>query len=454
MSNAGSKLQVGISRRATLKGIGGVGLVATEVLGSGARSARAATSLVSWCEEGERFSFVQQALYPLFEKNFPDIHVIITSNPVGDFLAKVAVVMATRTSRYDVICEDYQYIPQFVAEGAAVNLEPYLAKDPAYRADILADIPQNVLDLYRDKPLKEGGQLYGLPNDSNVQMQYYRKDIFDKLGLKPPETWDDALEVAKVLTHNAKRKVVGTTMRRGFFAGCWFITLLRSYGGDWFNKMGPGGWEVTLDTEEGHKAMDMLMKLNPYMEPTSFNASDDEANTAMLNGVWQYAPDEWGGSPMTDPKFTKFAHDWAVDKSPKGSGPLGRSAGHMGGCGFFIPSYSKHREEAWEYVKFQCSGNKQYPGIGKIAVENTGQPARLSLLREYAYIQPYFAGMVEALPFAIRFPPIPESGSLYELVGNEISAVATAGKSPDQALKDMQAAVTKRMREDGYYRRR
>ena len=79
-----------------------------------------------------------------------------------------------------------------------------------------------------------------------------------------------------------------------------FITLLRSYGGDWFDKMEPGGWKVTLDTDEGHKAFDMLMKMNQFLEPTSLNASDDEANAGMLNGAWQYAPAEWGGSSMND----------------------------------------------------------------------------------------------------------------------------------------------------------
>ena len=63
-----------------------------------------------------------------------------------------------------------------------------------------------------------------------------------------------------------------------------FITLLRSYGGDWFDKMEPGGWKVTLDTDEGHKAFDILMKMNQFYEPTSLNASDDEANAGMLNG--------------------------------------------------------------------------------------------------------------------------------------------------------------------------
>jgi multiple sugar transport system substrate-binding protein len=456
MTSTDSRIRIGITRRAALKGIGGAGIAGVAgsgLISLGAKSAGAATTtIISWAGAGQRWEFAQKGIYPLYQKKHPDIEVTIVTDPIGDILAKVAIEMSTKTDRYDVICEDYNYMPQLIAEGACLNIEPYLAKDAAYKADILSDIPENILDLYRDKPLKQRGQLYGLPNDANCQMQYYRADIFQKFGVKPAETWDDVLEIARVISDNGKNKVLGTTMRRGFFAAASFITLLRSYGGDWFDKMEPGGWKVTLDTDEGHKAFDMLMKMNQFLEPTSLNASDDEANAGMLNGAWQYAPAEWGGSSMNDPKFTKFASDWQVTKCPKGTGPKGRSAGHMGGLGFFIPTYSKHHDEAWEWIKFACSGDKQDPEIGKADVENTGQPARLSLLSEYTNIRPYFKGLAESLPVAARFPPIPESGSNYELVGNEVSAAVTGQKSPDRALKDMQAAVTKAMTKAGYYK--
>ena len=133
-------------------------------------------------------------------------------------LAKTAVAMASKSDRYDVIFDDYDYSPQFIAEGALENLEPYLDKDPAFKKDILADIPENVLDLYRDKPAAQGGKLYGLPPDSNCQMQYYRADVFEKAGLKPAETWEDAIVIAKELSKGGV-KVAGTTLRRGLWAG-------------------------------------------------------------------------------------------------------------------------------------------------------------------------------------------------------------------------------------------
>jgi len=440
------------TRRGVLKALGGAGLAT--LAAPSIRNAQAATTkIVSWASAGQRWEFPQRGVYPLFQKKFPNIEVEIVAEPIADMLPKTAVAMAAKSDRYDVIHDDYNFVPQFIAQGALESLESYLDKDPAYKADIFSDIPENVLDLYRDKPAKQGGVLYGLPPDSNCQMQYYRADVFQKAGIKPAVTWEDVLENAKVLTNNGKNRVIGTTLKRGYWAAHVFITMLRSYGGDWFDSMGPGGWKVTIDTETGHKAMDTLMRLVPFLEPTSLNASDDEANTAMLNGTWVYAPVEWGGSSMNDPHYTKFADVWKVEIVPKGIGDKARFAPHMDGLGLIMPVFSHNKDAAWEWIKFCCSGNKQDPAIGKAWVENAGQPARASLLKEYTPIRPYFSGLQASLPYAMRFLPIPESNALYETVGTQVAAVAIGEKTPAQGLADMQRACTRIMTKGGYYKK-
>jgi trehalose/maltose transport system substrate-binding protein len=412
------------------------------------------TKIVSWAPAGQRWEFPQKGVYPLFQKKFPNINVELVAEPIADMLPKTAVAMSAKSDRYDLIHEDYNLVPQFLAQGALQPIEDYLAKDASFKDDILSDIPESVMDLYRDKPAKQGGKLFGLPPDSNCQLQFYRADVLDKAGIKKPATtWEDALAIAKEITANGKRKVVGTTLKRGLWAGGVFITFLRSYGGDWFDKIGPGGWHVTLDSEEGHKALEMLLKFTPYLEPNSLNAADDEANTAMLNGAWEFAPVEWGGSTMNDPKFTKFANEWKVDIVPKGVGAKARFGPHMGGLGLIMPRFSHHKDEAWEWMKFCNYGNKQDPEVAKAWVENTGQPARTSLLKQYTSIRPYFSGLMKSLPHAIRYIPIPESNKLYESVGTEVAAVVTKKKTPAQGLKDMQASAKAIMTQGGYYKK-
>ena len=155
---------------------------------------------------------------------------------------------------------------------------------------------------------------------------------------------------------------------------------------------------------------------------------------------------------MNDPKFTKFSDVWKVAIVPKGTATKGGIAPHMGGLGLIMPAYSNNKDAAWEWIKFCCSGDKQDPAIGKAWVENTGQPARASLLKEYTPIRPYYSGLMESLPHAVRFLPIPESNALYETVGTEVASVVTGEKKPDEALKDMQTQATQIMTKGGYYR--
>jgi ABC-type glycerol-3-phosphate transport system substrate-binding protein len=443
----------GISRRSLIR-VGAAALAAPSVLRLVSRSAQAASpaTIVAWSCAGQRWEFPQKGVYPLFQKKFPDIQVQFTADPIADMAPKAAIAMSSKSDRYDSILMDYGYVPQFVEQKSIEPIQSYIDKDAAYKADILADIPENVLDLYRDKPAARGGVLYGLPPDGNTQLQYYRADVFEKAGIKAPaETWEDAIEIAKELSEGGRKNVVGTTLKRGNWSASVFVTLLRSYGGEFFDKMEKGGWKPMLDSEQGHKAFDVLLRLLKYCDPTTLNAADDEANTAMLNGTWLYSPVEWGGSSMNDPKFTKYSDLWKATMVPKGTGEGARHAPHMGGHGMIIPAFSHHKDQAWEWIKFCCSGDAQDPAIGEAWVNNTGQPARLSLLKKYANIRPYFTALMDSLPVAHPFLLIPEGAALYELVGTEVTAVATGAKAPEQSLKDMQAQVVRLMTKNGYY---
>src|SRR5258708_25019681 len=97
----------------------------------------AATSIVSWASAGQRWEFPQRGVYPLFQKKFPDIKVQIVAEPIADMLPKTAVALASQSDRYDVIHQDYNFVPQFIAQRPLEPLEPYLDKDPRHQKVIL-----------------------------------------------------------------------------------------------------------------------------------------------------------------------------------------------------------------------------------------------------------------------------------------------------------------------------
>jgi ABC-type glycerol-3-phosphate transport system substrate-binding protein len=452
----GDALAGRLSRRQILQAGTALGISATSLSGLLGDTRRAAAqtpsgNLVSWAPSGQRWELPQRAVYPLFQEKFPDISIEWVAEPINDYIPRTVIEMSAKSDQYDILHNDYQVVPQLIALGSLEPLEERLDADPEYKADLLADVPENVMDLYRDKPLADGGVLYGLPPDSNCQLQYYRLDILEQAGIDgPAETWDEAIEIAKTLADSGVKQT-GTTLKRGLFAGTVFVTILRSYGGDWFDKLEPGFYNPGLNTEAGNSAMQVIMALQPYLEESALNASDDESNPAMANGTWTYAPAQWGGTTMNDPEFTEYYEVWATTRVPKGNVDAGDHRPHMGGLGMLIPAFSNNKDAAWEFVKFCCSGNNQDPAIGKAWVEGTGQPARASLLKEYAPLRAHFPAIQESLPTAVRYPPLPETLALYNAVGNEVAAVLTGEKDVEAALADMDAGVRQIMQDAGYY---
>jgi multiple sugar transport system substrate-binding protein len=55
------------------------------------------------------------------------------------------------------------------------------------------------------------GGLYGLPVRCHVQLLWYRKDLFEKAGLQPPETWEEVGTAGKAI-QDQNENVAGITI--------------------------------------------------------------------------------------------------------------------------------------------------------------------------------------------------------------------------------------------------
>ncbi|OJU64424.1 MAG: hypothetical protein BGO01_20145 [Armatimonadetes bacterium 55-13] len=55
----------------------------------------------------------------------------------------------------------------------------------------------------------QGNKLYGIPSDISTLVLYYRTDVFERLGLKPPKTWSELNETIAKLEANGYRYYFG-----------------------------------------------------------------------------------------------------------------------------------------------------------------------------------------------------------------------------------------------------
>jgi multiple sugar transport system substrate-binding protein len=413
-----------IDRRRFLRtiGIGAAALAAAPAL----RARAAGTTLKVWAASGQRWEFANRAVAPLFEKAHPDYAVDISATPIANFGAKVAAAMAGGSTEWDVIQLDYAQLPQFAPAGWVAPLDAWIDADAAYKAS-LSDIPARVLELYQFD-----GKQYGVPADSNAMMTYYRADVLDKYGMKPPATWEEVLEIAKEL-HSKSTGLYGYvgSLGRGLYAYLGLLPVLWSYGGEiWDEKT----FEIKIDKgDAGLKALTMLRELIKYGDPVSVNGSDDEVNNSMSSGTAVLAPSAWGNTVMTDKKFSKYWDTIRTTLVPAGKPGLRVPA--MGGLGHMVVAKSQHRDGAWEYVKFVTSADK---AVGAAWIAGTGQPARLSLLTDPAIDKdhPGFATLAETLKVARRYGGgIPEAYAIADVVGTAVSSIITGQIEIEPGLK-------------------
>jgi multiple sugar transport system substrate-binding protein len=405
------------------------------------RAYAAQTTLKVWAASGQRWEFANRGVAPLFEKAHPNVAVEIAATPISNFGSKVAAAMAAGSTDWDVIQLDYAQVPQFAGAQWVAPLDQWIDADPAYKAS-LKDIPDPVLGLYQ-----LNGHQWGVPADSNATMTYYRADVLDKYGMKPPETWDECLEIAREL-HSKSTGQYGYigALGRGLFAYLGLLPVIWSYGGEiWDEKT----FEIKIDkSDAGVKALRVLKELVKYGDPVSVNGSDDEQNNSMASGTSVVAPSAWGNTVMTNKKFSKY---WDVIKTiTVPAGKPGLKTPVMGGLGHMVVANSQHKEMAWEYVKFVTSGDK---AVGKAWVDGSGQPSRISILTdpEISAQFPYFTTLADTLKIARRYGGgIPEAYAIADVIGTTVSSIITGQLEVEPGVKKIGDDTFAFLKSNGY----
>ncbi|MFV2092935.1 MAG: ABC transporter substrate-binding protein, partial [Hyphomicrobiales bacterium] len=110
--------------------------------------------------------------------------------PFAELFQKVLTDWATGTNSVDVGVFASGWAVELADADLLENLDPYIAKDDKI------DIP-DILPYFREYNQKIGGKTQLITIDGDFQMLYYRRDILDEMGLKPPRTWAEYMAVAK-----------------------------------------------------------------------------------------------------------------------------------------------------------------------------------------------------------------------------------------------------------------
>ena len=198
-------------------------------------------------------------------------------------------------------------------------------------------------------PLGEGvgkveGVWRGVPDFFIDFPSLYRKDIFDDLGLKPIDTWDDLLKTGVILKDHNARIGIAINQKSNDSLNSW-QALLWSYGA---STVAQDGKTVAINSPQTREAMTYAVELYQKTMTNEVLSWDDQGNNLLLasgQGGWIHNP--ISALRTMEKETPDLAKKIAVGNSP--AGPKGRLAPVSTNV-FGIPTWSTNAAAARAFV--------------------------------------------------------------------------------------------------------
>jgi multiple sugar transport system substrate-binding protein len=360
-----------------------------------------------------------------FQKENPDITVKYEALDWDTTLEKLNVVL-TGGNPPDVTTVDMTWLPKFAALGAFSDLKPLsggklngVALDQAYSAGALEAIT------FKD-------QIVAALYDFDVYALYYRADLFEKKGLKPPKTWDELMDVASKL-------VEGDLYKYEFDADTF-------HGSQWIYENGgtlldKDNKKAVFNSPEGVAAIEFYYSL--LKKGVAINWTEDEGERIQgvkdgRIGMFSDGPYYMGILKSGAPEMAK---QWKVALHPYKTQP----GSYLGGTGLVIPANSKNKEAAWKFIEYAMRVENQV-GVYK----NAGAAPALTAALESPDVNaadPYFGDQkafgvfLESIKTAHHFPYVRSWSDIDTAFTTAMQEIALGQKTVKEALDDAAKAA-------------
>ena len=362
------------------------------------------------------------------------VEVEVQQIPWSDFENKVKLAWTGQESTFDLIIGDSQWLGSGATKGHYVDLTDWAKENLP-----LADIAPAALKSYGEYPAGSG-KYYAVPCMSDATVFAYRKDLFEdaanktafqakyKHPLDAPKTWDEFKQVAEFFTQPAKDLSGAALFYSKEYDGATmgFDQVLWSYGG----KLSDGNKvQGVLNDDTGVKALTFYTDLKKFTPKGSENYYFSEClrdfgqgKVAMAQSWFAFLPD------LQNPDKNKYVKSTGYFMIPKG--PAGQFVS-LGGQGLSLSAYSKHQDEAKEFIKWFHKQENQEKWVKLGGLTANSKVAATDLFKKAT---PYNAVFSQSVPFLKDFYNTPQYSELLNASQKEINEAIAGQKTPKAAL--------------------
>lgn len=282
-------------------------------------------------------------------KELTGIDVKVIEVSTAEMFTKILQEHRAGTGAYDALNVIPSWMPDLARAGALEPLDAYVDKY-GYRDEL-----QKIAPVYRDNQMKVGDTIYGFPDDGDVFLFYYRKDILEENGLAVPTTWDEFAETAQALTDKYAPEMYGAAMFRDAPYTQWmFQERFRVEGGKFFDAE---TMKATVNSETGVKVFTEMREENKFMPPGVETWGFVENLAAFLAGDTAMT--------VSWPPYGRWAAGYGTDEEALSWVPKSEIAGKVGyalppgghpqlaaGFSLSVSSSSKNKEAAYLFIQW------------------------------------------------------------------------------------------------------
>jgi multiple sugar transport system substrate-binding protein len=375
---------------------------------------------------------VWDSLIELFHQENPQIRVKVQVGPHSstEYHAVVTQRLKNKDNSVDVFFMDVIWPPEFASAGWALDLTSRFSKEEQ-KSFLTPTIKANT---HRE-------HIYGVPCYLGAGLFYYRTDLLSKYKLDPPRSWSEMLSQGQVITEGEREPalyIFSAQFKQYEGLVCNMLEFIWSHGG---SVVDPASRSVLLDRPDALEAVtfvrdQIIGKAAPrgainYEEPESLELFIQ--GRAVFHRNWPYA---W--AVANDPEKSRIATKVGVGALPAFEGH--NPASTLGGWQFGISRWSRHPDEAWEFVKFMTSFNSQK----RLALDGGLAPTRIAVY-ENPHVKEKMPHLRSFLPAFKTARPRPMS-ALYPMISSELQRFFSQAIAASQAdIQSLAKGTSKRI---------
>ncbi|MGH2557929.1 MAG: ABC transporter substrate-binding protein [Thermomicrobiales bacterium] len=422
---------VAINRRRLVQGAAAGALAPALLQGRPAAAQDLSGEITVWTWPDNDKTF--EKTIPIFQTIYPDVTVKVEAFGNDTYHDKLLTALVSGSGP-DVAMVEIGNVAKFKDKPGFVDLaqEPYNA---AQFAEGYVDFAWGYVSD------QESGRVFTLPKNTGPGGLFYRRDIFEEVGLPtPPEevqgllaTWDDLITVGQEVVVEGERWMVSSP-------GQIFNAILAQAGVSYFNEAG----ELQLQDPAYKAALEYVQQATEAGIISPFDDWSPEWGASLESGgVAVHLWGNWFGGLLKSVYAQGAEGKWGVAAAPAYNEV---SAYNSGGDFIGILEASDKKDIGWAFVQFVTQDPES---LKTMYLENDLYPAWHAVLTaEWMNTEdPYYAGQNVNTVFSVvseqMQPPItnPNDPVVNQALDDALISVAEGKATVDEALAQAEEQI-------------